>query len=128
MLSFLFLLLLVGGYTAIVKLAAFLLRQTRLGWRDACIFSLILLIIGGLCMLVARVTGNTPLAGAAFVLGIAAQAGAGAWYLGPRASTAAGRPLEVKGGALLALIASGLITVIGGTLALGYFMLAASRL
>jgi hypothetical protein len=128
MLSFLSLLMVVAGYTAVVRLAAFLLRQTRLGWRDACIFSLILLIIGGLCMLLARVTGNTPVAGVAFAVGIAAQAGAGAWYLGPRARTAAGQPLGTKGGALLALIASGLITVIGGTLALGYFMLVASRL
>jgi hypothetical protein len=44
--------------------------------------------------------------------GLLAQLAVGAWFLGPRARTAAGAPVAFTGGALLALITYGLVFVL----------------
>ena len=99
------LLLSVALYTSINKLAAFLYKRTRLSWRDACIFSLILLMVLGTATLLNRLSGNVVPVAVLIVAGLVIQTGIGAWFLAPRARTAAGEPLGSKGGALLALIA-----------------------
>ena len=113
MLSFLQLLLSTALYTSIVKLAAFLYKRSRLSWRDACIFSLILLMILGGGTLLNRLSGNAVPLVVSIAAGMVIQAGVGAWYLAPRARTATGEALGTKGAAMLALIAYVLIASLG---------------
>jgi len=108
-LSFIPLLLSIALYTSIVKLAAFLCQRARLSWRDACIFSLILLMVLGAGTLFNRLSGNAVPLPVAIAAGLVIQVGIGAWYLAPRARTQGGEPLSVKGAAMLALIAYVLI-------------------
>ena len=103
------LLLSVALYTSINKLAAFLYKRARLSWRDACIFSLILLTVLGTATLLNRLSGNVVPIAVLVVAGLVIQAGIGAWFLASRARTAAGAPLGSKGGAVLAVIAYALI-------------------
>jgi len=113
MLSFLQLLLSTALYTSIVKLAAFLYRRARLSWRDACIFSLILLMVLGTGTLLNRLSGDAVPLSVSILAGMIIQVGIGAWYLAPRATTASGEALGPKGGALLALIAYILVAGFG---------------
>jgi hypothetical protein len=103
------LLLSVALYTSINKLAAFLYKRARLSWRDACIFSLILLMVLGAATLLNRLSGNAVPVAVLIVAGLVIQTGIGAWFLAPRAQTAAGAPLGSRGGAVLAFIAYVLI-------------------
>lgn len=103
------LLLSVALYTSINKLAAFLYKRARLSWRDACIFSLILLMVLGAAALLNRLTGNAVPIAVLVAAGLVIQVGIGAWFLAPRAQTAGGAPLGSKGGAVLALIAYALM-------------------
>ena len=59
----------------------------------------------GTATLLNRLSGNVVPVAVLIVAGLAIQTGIGAWFLAPRARTAAGEPLGSKGGALLALIA-----------------------
>lgn len=111
--SFIPLLLSIALYTGIVKLAAFLYKRALLSWRDACIFSLILLMVLGAGTLLNRLSGNAIPLVVSIAAGMVIQVGIGAWYLAPRARTAAGAPLKTKGAAMLALIAYGLIAGLG---------------
>ncbi|NGZ84488.1 hypothetical protein [Duganella aceris] len=111
--SFVPLLLSVALYTSIVKLSAFLYRRALLSWRDACIFSLILLMILGGGTLLNRLSGNAVPLLVSIAAGLVIQAGVGAWYLAPRARTATGDALGTKGAAMLALIAYVLIASLG---------------
>ena len=99
----------VALYTSINKLAAFLYKRARLSWRDACIFSLILLTVLGTATLLNRLSGNVVPIAVLVAAGLVIQAGIGAWFLAPRAHTAAGAPLGSKGGATLAVIAYALM-------------------
>jgi hypothetical protein len=103
------LLLSVVLYTSVNKLAAFLYKRARLSWRDACIFSLILLMVLGTATLLNRLSGNVVPIAVLVVAGLVIQAGIGAWFLAPRARTAAGAPLGSRGGAVLAVIAYALM-------------------
>lgn len=107
------LLLSVALYTSLVKLAAFLYKRALLGWRDACIFSLILLMLLGAATLLNRITGNAVPIAVLVAAGLVIQVGMGAWFLAPRARRASGAPLGTKGGAVLALIAYALIAGLG---------------
>jgi hypothetical protein len=124
--SFVPLLLSVALYTSIVKLSAFLYRRSRLSWRDACIFSLMLLMVLGAGTLLNRLSGNTVPLAVSIAAGMVIQVGIGAWYLAPRARTASGVPLDSKGAAMLALIAYVLIASLGllAGVALGFLILA----
>lgn len=95
----------VALYTGIVKLAALLCRRSRLAWRDACIFSLILLVVIGFGTLLNRLSDNVVSNWLAFFACLVIHAGIGAWHLAPRARTAAGEPLGSNRAALLALTA-----------------------
>lgn len=119
------LLLSIALYTSLVKLAAFLYARALLSWRDACIFSLILLMVLGAGTLLNRLSGNAIPLLVSIVAGMVIQVGIGAWYLAPRARSAGGEPLAAKGAAMLALIAYGLIAALGllvgaATIALRY--------
>jgi hypothetical protein len=124
MLSFVQLLLSTALYTSIVKLAAFLYRRSRLSWRDACIFSLLLLMVLGTGTLLNRLSGDVVPLALSVAAGMVIQVGIGAWYLAPRASTVAGEALGAKGGALLALIAYALVASLGllAGIALGFLV------
>ncbi|MFS2004421.1 hypothetical protein ACEN9F_12430 [Duganella sp. CT11-25] len=124
--SFVPLLLSVALYTSIVKLSAFLYRRSRLSWRDACIFSLMLLMVLGAGTLLNRLSGNTVPLAVSIAAGMVIQVGIGAWYLAPRARTVSGLPLDSKGAAMLALIAYILIASLGllAGVALGFLILA----
>jgi ABC-type uncharacterized transport system permease subunit len=111
--SFFPLVFLIAAYTGMVKLAARLLRRTQLRWRDACIFSLIVLMVLGACALLNRLSGNTLPLPVSVAAGLIIQCGIGAWYLGPRARAADGAPLQARNGAMLALVAYGLVAAIG---------------
>jgi hypothetical protein len=116
--SFVPLLLSVALYTSLVKLAAFLYRRALLSWRDACIFSLILLMVLGAGTLLNRLSGNAVPVALLVAAGLVIQVGIGAWFLAPRACSASGEPLGSKGGAMLALIAYALIVGLGALVAL----------
>jgi len=111
--SFVPLLLSIALYTSIVKLAAFLYRRARLSWPDACIFSLILLMILGGGTLLNRLSGNAVPLVVSIAAGMVIQVGVGAWYLAPRVRVASGEALGTKGAAMLALIAYVLIASLG---------------
>ena len=112
-LSFIPLLLSVALYTSLVKLAAFLHKRALLSWRDACIFSLILLMVLGAATLLSRLSGNVVPVAVLVAAGLVIQVGIGAWFLAPRARNAGGEQLGSKGGAMLALIAYVLIASLG---------------
>ena len=112
-LSFIPLLLSIALYTSIVKLAAFLYKRSRLGWRDACIFSLILLMVLGAGTLFNRLSGNVVPLAVSIAAGMVIQVGIGAWYLTPRVRTQDGEPIGTKGAAMLSLIAYALIASLG---------------
>jgi hypothetical protein len=103
----------VALYTSINKLAAFLYKRARLSWRDACIFSLILLTVLGLGTLLNRLSGNAVPLAVLVAVGLVIQVGLGAWFLSSRARTAAGAPVGSKGGAVMALIAYALMVGLG---------------
>lgn len=107
------LLLSVALYTSLVKLAAFLYKRALLSWRDACIFSLILLVVLGAATLLNRLAGNAMPVAVLVAAGLVIQVGIGAWYLAPRTRSASGAPLGTKGGAVLALIAYALMVSLG---------------
>ena len=86
----------VALYTSINKLAAFLYKRARLSWRDACIFSLILLTVLGAATLLNRLSGNVVPIAVLVVAGLVIQAGIGAWFLAPRARNADGAPLGLS--------------------------------
>ncbi|MYN41895.1 hypothetical protein GTP55_21285 [Duganella sp. FT109W] len=107
--SFLFLLLIVALYAGSVKLAALLYKRARLSWRDASIFSLILLLLLGAGMLLNRLSGDVIPDLVAVAASVVIQVGIGAWYLAARARTLDGKPVGSKGAAMLSLIAYGLL-------------------
>ena len=107
--SFLFLLLIVALYAGTVKLAALLYNRARLSWRDASIFSLILLLVLGAGTLLNRLSGDVIPDIVAVAASVVMQVGIGAWYLATRAHTPDGKPIGSKGAATLSLIAYGLL-------------------
>lgn len=100
-------------YTSINKLAAFLYKRARLSWRDACIFSLILLAVLGLGTLLNRLSGNAVPLAVLVAAGLVIQVFLGAWFLASRAGSVTGAPLGSKGGAVVALIAYALMVSLG---------------
>ena len=107
------LLLSVVLYTSVNKLAAFLYKRARLSWRDACIFSLILLMVLGLGTLLNRLSGNAVPLAVLVAAGLVIQVSLGAWFLASRARSVTGAPLGSKGGAAVALIAYALMVSLG---------------
>ena len=100
---------LVAFYTGLVKLAALLYKRARLSWRDACIFSMMVLVVLGGGMLLNRLSGDAIPDWLSLFACMVIQMGIGAWYFGPRGHSRAGEPLGSQGGAILALIAYSLL-------------------
>ena len=101
------------AYVVCIKLAARLYRRAQLNWKHAVVFGVALFLV--LFAVGACVRWLTPVSVPVFfsllniATGLLAQLALGAWFLGPRARTMAGAPIAFKGGALLALIAYGLV-------------------
>lgn len=107
--SLLALLGLVGFYTSLVKLAALLYKRARLSWRDACIFSMMVLVVLGGGILLNRLSGDAIPDWLSLIACMVIQMGIGAWYLAPRGHNRSGDPLGSQGAAILALIAYALL-------------------
>lgn len=101
------------AYVACIKLAARLFRRTQLSWTHAWFFGVVLFAVlftvGALVRLQPLASG--PLLSHLVYLAadLAAQLAFGGWFLGSRAKTTVGTPVAFKGGALLSLIAYGLV-------------------
>jgi hypothetical protein len=109
--------LLPGVYAVLVKLAAFLLRQTQLSWKHALLFGLIALLVAAIGALANRAAGQVLPALFVGLVGIAVQLVLGGWYFGPRARTASGEPVGFSRGMLLSLVAFGIVFAVGVALA-----------
>lgn len=101
------------AYVACIKLAARLFRRTQLSWTYAWFFGValfaVLFTVGALVRLQPLASGP-PLSHLVYLAAdLAAQLAFGGWFLGPRAKTTVGTPVAFKGGALLSLIAYGLV-------------------
>ena len=103
----------VFAYVACIKLAARLFRRTQLSWKHALLFGVLLFVVlfavGGLVRWLNPVPGPVLASVVFLAVDLAAQLAVGGWFLGPRAKTGAGAPVEFKGGVLRALIAYGLV-------------------
>ncbi|KQV60832.1 hypothetical protein ASC95_05240 [Pelomonas sp. Root1217] len=100
-------------YAVLVKLAARLLRRMQLSWKHALLFGLIALVVGAIGTVANQSTGRVLPALVAGLLGVAIQLVVGGWYLGPRARTASGELIGFGRGALLSLVAFGIVFAIG---------------
>lgn len=104
------------AYVICIKLAARLFRRTELSWKHAGVFGPLLFVVLFAVGALVRWLNPVPAPMLAYVLYLAvdlvAQLAVGGWFLGPRAKTAAGAPVEFKVGALLALIAYGLVFIL----------------
>jgi hypothetical protein len=117
-LSLLPLLLVMALYAATTKLAAKLLRSTRLSWQHAIVFGVLAAIIGGTGAFLRQLAGVQLNPVVAIFLGLGAQLVFAGWYLGPRAHTAAGAPIAFKAGMLLAAITNALVLALGAMAAI----------
>jgi hypothetical protein len=101
------------AYVACIKLAARLFRRTQLSWRHAWIFGValfaVLFAVGALVRLLPFESGPLLSHLVYLAIDLVAQLAFGGWFLGPRAKTTEGAPVAFKGGALLSLIAYGLV-------------------
>ena len=104
------------AYVACIKLAARLFQRTQLSWKHALLFGVllfvVLFVVGGLLRWLNPVSGPVLASVVYLAVDLAAQLTVGGWFLGPRARTKAGMPVELKGGALLALISYALVFVL----------------
>ena len=100
-------------YAMLVKVAAFLLRRIDLSWKHALLFGLIALTVGALGTFANLATGQALPALLAGLLGISIQLALAGWYFGSRARTASGELIGFTRGALLSLVALGLVFAIG---------------
>ncbi len=100
---------LIAFYTGLVKLAALLYKRARLSWRDACIFSMMVLVVLGGGTLLNRLSDDAIPDWLSLIACMVIQMGIGAWYLAPRGHSRTGEPLGSQGAAILALIAYALL-------------------
>jgi hypothetical protein len=128
--SFLFqlipLLIILAIYAVLFKVAARIVRASRVGWPQA--FQIAALVgviaIGGRAA--SLYVGQLPvLLGA--LLGLGMQLALGAWFFRERAFAPDGQPLGWAGGAKLTAVAIGLLLVLGVVLAVGLPALVSMR-
>lgn len=100
-------------YALLVKLAAVLLRRTKLSWKHAFLFGLLALVVGAIGTFGNLALGHTLPALLVGIVGIAIQLSLGGWYFGPRAKNKEGEPIGFTRGMLLSLIALGIVFVVG---------------
>jgi hypothetical protein len=100
-------------YAALVKLAAFVFRRTKLSWKHALLFALMAFLVGVAGTLLNKATGSLLPLPLAALISFSIQLALGGWYLGSRASTQQGAPLAFKGGIVLSLVAHLMVVVAG---------------
>ena len=100
-------------FALLTKFAARLYRSSKLSWKHAFAFGVLVMLVGGVGAFVNNFTGSFlgPLLGLFF--GLALQLALGGWYLGPRAILTSGESIGFKGGALIAAMTFGAIFAIG---------------
>lgn len=119
--SFLPLILLFVVFTSMVKLAAFLYRRAKVAWLHAFLYCLLVFATAAVLGTLHNAIGAPLHVLLLVVAALATQLAVGGWYLGPRAKTSNGQPLEFRGGALLSLITYALLVAICVVPALVYF-------
>lgn len=101
------------AYVACIKLAARLFRRAQLSWKHALFFGaflfVVLFVVGSLVRWLNPVPGPVLASVVFLAVDLAAQLAVGGWFLGPRATTTTGAPVRFTGGALLSLMAYGLV-------------------
>lgn len=107
--AFLPLLLMIVVVACFFRLAAWLLRRTRVSWKNCFGFALMLAAVAILRAMAGLALGAVlpPLMG--FVLGLAITVVLGAWFFRQRASTAAGVALGWSGALQLTALGIGLL-------------------
>lgn len=92
-------------YAVLVKLAAFIVRRTKLRWSQAFIYGVLAVVAAGIGAVLNVATGSLLPLPVALLAGLALQLLLGGWYFGSRAVNAAGSTIEFKGGVILSLVA-----------------------
>jgi hypothetical protein len=100
-------------YAALVKLAAFVVRRTKLRWSQALIYGVLALVVGAAGAVLNKASGSLLPLPVALLAGLAVQLVLGGWYFGPRATNTAGTPIRFKGGVVLSLVAYLLVFALG---------------
>lgn len=112
------LILLLGIYAASFKIAARIVRASRVGWAQTFQLAALVVVITMIGRGASAYLGELPvLLGAA--LGLTLHITLGAWFFRERALTADGQPLGWAGGAKLSGLAVGMILIVGVVLAVG---------
>jgi len=111
--AFLPLLLLPFLYALFAKASAFLFGRAQISWLHSLIFGALLVFAGFVGALLHRAAGSPLPISLAVLLSFALLVTVGGWYLGPRAKSAIGSPLQFKGGAILSSIVFGLLALFG---------------
>jgi hypothetical protein len=100
-------------FALLAKFAARLYRSSKLSWKHALVYGLLVMFIGGAGAFV-NILGGTVLGLLlGLFLGLTLQLALGGWYLGSRAFLPSGESLGFKAGALIAAMTFGIIFAIG---------------
>lgn len=108
-LTLLSLLFLVAMYAGFAKLAARTYRQTRMSWKSAFGFGM---LVASLALLLTVLRGVLPFA-VVLPVGLATVVAGGAWFLSSRATDASGEKVGFKAAAALSAIAMGMAAMVG---------------
>ncbi len=104
-------------FALLAKFAARLYRSSKLSWKHAFVYGLLVMFIGGAGAFV-NILGGTVLGSLlGLFLGLTLQLALGGWYLGSRVILPNGEFLGFKGGGVIAVITFGIIFAIGLTAA-----------
>jgi hypothetical protein len=100
-------------FAASVKVAALILRRTRVSWKHSFIYTLMIFGI----MIVARVLSlfvhiSLPIA-VPLALAFISQVAIGGWFFARRATSSSGDPVGWRGGAQLSAINFGVVVIFG---------------
>ena len=105
-------------YAAFIKTAARIYRHTMLSWKSAFGFGALAMILGTVGTVANAFTvGKLPLL-IVMSVGLGLQILVGAWFLGTRATNAAGHSVGMKTGAAIVAIAVAMAFAIGFVLAI----------
>lgn len=98
------LLFMICAYAVFIKLAAHVMRRTRLSWKHAFIFGVLVFVLGVAATFANVMTGQVLPLAAGIAIAFGLQLALGGWYLGTRARTAEDEPVGFRFGALLSLL------------------------
>jgi hypothetical protein len=106
-------LLVPAWYAVLLKVAALILRRTKLRWKHALVLGVLASAVGLIGAGVNMATGFVIPTLVALLCGAALQAAVGGWYLKSRATTVTGTLFRFSQGALLSSIAVGIGILFG---------------